>query len=144
MRLLIIFSSLFLFSCSSVVNVVKERLELQDAFKQHSIKYLKTCQKEGFSYFPVAIVVKQSNDSIVSNSKSVTCNTYGNTTNCKESSDYSALVNAAKSNINSSIEGAYDANKKNRDKHINNCLESLLSLDSDYIDDINAIKQSYK
>ena len=121
--------------CSGLADTIRKNQQKQQIYKQYASKYYASCQKEAFNYYPVNIVEKEKPKSLYKPQKTVTCTTFGNTTNCRDTTtDYSGLIEQAKKNANllTGNTNTYDINARARGSHIKNCIDNNLRSDSSY------------
>lgn len=121
--------------CSGLADTIRKNQQKQQIYKQYASKYYASCQKEAFNYYPVNIVEKEKPKSLYKPQKTVTCTTFGNTTNCRDTTtDYSGLIEQAKKNADllTGNTNTYDINARARGSHIKNCIDNNLRSDSSY------------
>lgn len=138
-----IFISLIIISltagCSGLADAIRKGEQKRQAYKQHAFKYQAACQKEAFDYYPVVIVEKEKPKSLYKPQTTVTCNTFGSTTTCRDTTvDWSEIIEWE-------IDGTqrtYDANANSRKNHINSCINNNLRSDSSYRKAMSRIEYS--
>lgn len=141
--LLTAISICLLSSCAGLADSIRKNQQKQQIYKQHASKYYTNCQKEAFSYYPVNIVEKEKRKSLYKPQTTVTCTTYGNTTNCKDTTaDFSGMLEQAQKNSDllTGNTNTYDINARARGVHIKNCIDNNLRSDSQFIRAKNSIK----
>lgn len=131
--------------CSGLADTIRKNQQKQQIYKQYASKYYASCQKEAFNYYPVNIVEKEKPKSLYKPQKTVTCTTFGNTTNCRDTTtDYSGLIEQAKMNADLLTGNAntYDINARARGSHIKNCIDNNLRSDSSYSRAVSRVNQN--
>ena len=125
--------------CSGLADAIRKNQQKQQIYKQHASKYHASCQKEAFSYYPVAIVTEtKTRKNLIETPRTTTCNKIGNTINCRDTTiDLSGLSGAGTTTTSS-----YDANASSRNNHIKNCIDNNLRNDSSFGREINRVKYS--
>jgi uncharacterized protein YceK len=115
--------------CSGLVDTIRKNQQKQQVYQQYASKYYASCQKEAFSYYPVAIVTEtKTRKNLIEPTKTATCNRIGNTVNCRDTTiDLSGLSGAGRTTTSS-----YDANQGSRNNHIKSCIDNNLRSDSSY------------
>ena len=115
--------------CSGLVDTIRKNQQKQQVYQQYASKYYASCQKEAFSYYPVAIVTEtKTRKNLIEPTKTSTCNIIGNTVECRDTTiDLSGLSGAGRTTTSS-----YDANQGSRNNHIKSCIDNNLRSDSSY------------
>jgi len=143
--LLTAISICLLSSCAGLADSIRKNQQKQQIYKQHASKYHANCQKEAFSYYPVNMVEKEKRKSLYKPQTTVTCTTFGNTTNCKDTTtDFSGMLEQAKKNSDllTGNTNTYDINARARGAHIKNCIDNKLAGDSQFIKARDSINNS--
>ena len=127
--------------CSGLVDTIRKNQQKQQVYQQYASKYYASCQKEAFSYYPVAIVTEtKTRKNLIEPTKTATCNRIGNTVNCRDTTiDLSGLSGAGRTTTSS-----YDANQGSRNNHIKSCIDNNLRSDSQFIRARASINVNYK
>lgn len=129
--------------CSGLADAIRKNQQKQQIYKQHASKYHASCQKEAFNYYPVAIVEKEKPKNLYKPQATISCTTYGNTTNCRDTTaDYSGIIEQANITANLLSGNTYDANASSRNNHIKSCIDNNLRNDSSFGGEVNRVEYS--
>lgn len=129
--------------CSGLADAIRKNQQKQQIYKQHASKYHASCQKEAFNYYPVAIVEKEKPKNLYKPQATISCTTYGNTTNCRDTTaDYSGIIEQANITANLLSGNTYDANASSRNNHIKSCIDNNLRNDSSFGREVNRVEYS--
>jgi uncharacterized protein YceK len=123
--------------CSGLVDTIRKNQQKQQVYQQYASKYYASCQKEAFSYYPVAIVKREEPKIITQKPReSFSCTKWGNTVDCRDttSGGYDELLNSTlkTANMVAGKTDTYDANEGSRNNHIKSCIDNNLRSDSSY------------
>jgi uncharacterized protein YceK len=123
--------------CSGLVDTIRKNQQKQQVYQQYASKYYASCQKEAFSYYPVAIVKREEPKIITQKPReSFSCTKWGNTVDCRDttSGGYDELLNSTlkTANMVAGKTDTYDTNEGSRNNHIKSCIDNNLRSDSSY------------
>ena len=135
--------------CSGLVDTIRKNQQKQQVYQQYASKYYASCQKEAFSYYPVAIVKREEPKIITQKPReSFSCTKWGNTVDCRDttSGGYDELLNSTlkTANMVAGKTDTYDANEGSRNNHIKSCIDNNLRSDSQFIRARASINVNYK